>query len=708
MSYKDEFEANMIFTGMSTDIKPIVIYLPQCQTSLEQIEIMRKQCKLAKEHGIYGLAIWCSDKQLMNESVQTLLEHPELDLPFFLILENEKQPHVDMENGDPTKQLCGTEDAVQFISILKRYIEDNRYMQIDGKPVLAVYAPEEILNLRKQISIWRKAARICGIGELYIMICNSGVSAADLEITELVDAECDFSPYLKNCTFDKLQPDGSIAFDYAALVESERLQLPYTDQIDIYRSAMLGLNHSVHRKTGNNCWSNFSFELFYLWLKAEIVYARKYQTPDKRFLFINAWNECGKETSLQQNEKMGYAALNTLSRAIYGLPFKQNESTVNNITPVGTGIPVDKDRNWMLRNMTRAPRIAVQAHVFYEELISAIVQYTNRIPLPFDLYITTNSKKKSETIRSYTDTYSLAEHVYIMAAANKGRDVVPFIEQMHPVIKNYDYLCHLHTKKSNHASMLGDIWRDYLYENLLASTDLISEILDKFESDPKLGIVMPENLDLLEDFINWGGNKELAETMLERLHLQVELPDKVVFPAGDMFWMRTKAVERLFDIAAWEDMIPEENKQTDGTVMHAIERLWVYVAKAGGYHYLITRNVVDNRPMVYPDGRTPVSYTSLTSSQSTAGRKVSTRKKSKHTRLEEAMLTSAANSIGVTAACKAVLAAIVIPLEKKIPAIQEKGLKPVNVHDPVAVARMFGVGGCMTILRKTIGIYLQK
>ena len=749
-----EFEPNVVFSGMQTDIKPIAIYLPQYHTfpendawwgkgftewvnvkkgeplfeghyqprvpykdfgyyDLSKVETMQKQCKLAKEHGIYGFAIyyyWFSGKQLMKEPMQILLEHPELDLPFFLIWANENWTRTwdGKANDVLIQQEYSDADAVQFIWDLKKYIDDDRYMRIDGKPVIAIYAPKEIPNLHKQVAIWRKTARTCGIGELYIMICDSSATAADLQIVDLVDAEYEFPPRLKGYVPSEFKPNNGTAYNYAALVESERPQVPYTDQLDIYRGAMLNWDNSGRRKQGYNCWSGFSFELFYLWLKAEIVYARKYQSPDKRFLFINAWNEWGEGTYLEPDERNGYAALNTLSRAIYSLPFAPENPAENKVVSIGTGIPADSDRSWMCRKMAEPPRIAVQAHVFYEELISTIVQYTNRITLPFDLYITTSSKEKAEVIRKYTDVYSVAEHVQIMVAANKGRDVVPFIAQMSPVIQNYDYLCHLHSKKSNHASIMGDIWRDYLYENLLASSDLVDEILDKFEQDPKLGIIMPENLDLLADFIEWGSNKKLAETLLQRIHLQIDLPDEIIFPAGDMFWMRTKAVKNLFDIAAWEDMIPEENKQIDATVMHAIERLWVYVAKANGYGYLVTRSVVDNRPMVYHAQQTPVSYTESAEKQPADVKNRTSKKKNKRTQSEEAMLNSTANTIGVIMSCKAVLFALVILLGKKIPVIKVARPESAKAYDPLAVAWMFGVKDCLTILRKAIGIYIQK
>ena len=59
-------------------------------------------------------------------------------------------------------------------------------------------------------------------------------------------------------------------------------------------------------------------------------------------------------------------------------------------------------------------------------------------------------------------------------------------------MKNYKYFCHIHTKKSKHAINLGGNLRNYLYENLLGSKEIVSQILNDFENIEKLGFIFPE------------------------------------------------------------------------------------------------------------------------------------------------------------------------------------------------------------------------
>ena len=58
----------------------------------------------------------------------------------------------------------------------------------------------------------------------------------------------------------------------------------------------------------------------------------------------------------------------------------------------------------------------------------------------------------------------------------------------------------------------------------------------------------------------------------------------IVFPVGNMFWARVDAILPFFTNIQMSDF-PIEKGQVDGTIAHAIERLWVYVAEYNGYTF---------------------------------------------------------------------------------------------------------------------------
>ena len=56
------------------------------------------------------------------------------------------------------------------------------------------------------------------------------------------------------------------------------------------------------------------------------------------------------------------------------------------------------------------------------------------------------------------------------------------------------------------------------------------------------------------------------------------------FPAGNMFWAKVLAIYQIFDLDI-NDEIPEEKGQKDHTLMHGIERIWLFLVKINGYYY---------------------------------------------------------------------------------------------------------------------------
>lgn len=315
-------------------------------------------------------------------------------------------------------------------------------------------------------------------------------------------------------------------------------------------------------------YENYSPEQFYMINKKIIEWTRIKYNKYNRFIFINAWNEWGEGTYLETDRKYGYASINSLSKALFEQPYK--EININ------------------LSNFNNESIIAIQVHLYYEDLISEIINKTNNIQVLFDLFILTDSLDKKIKIMNYIKHNSKSKNFEIMIAENKGRDVMPFLFQMKYKIKKYKYICHIHTKKSLFID-IGDNWRKYLYNNLLGNENIVIEILSDFENNDKLGFIFPENyykaLLLFGEQIN-SLNKKNMKYLLKKLfhNFKLKIGEKIVFPLGNMFWAKTKAIFQIFN-ENFENEIPEEFGQKDGTIMHAIERIWLYIVQSNGYYY---------------------------------------------------------------------------------------------------------------------------
>ena len=234
--------------------------------------------------------------------------------------------------------------------------------------------------------------------------------------------------------------------------------------------------------------------------------------------------------------------------------------------------------------------VAIHIHAYYEDLLSKIIKKLNKMPIKYDLYISTTSKDKKDSIEKCLQK-SNANEYEIKIYENKGRDVYPFISQMKSHYKNYKYICHLHTKKSAHKTNLGSNWSEYLYNNLIGNKKTMLDILYDFEQYDKLGFVFPESYYEIiygySDFYNLNfflhaKNKNNINFLLKRIFHKFKAGVKLVFPVGNMFWAKTKSIYQIFNIRL---KYPKELGQTNETIMHAIERIWLYLVKLNGYYY---------------------------------------------------------------------------------------------------------------------------
>ena len=100
----------------------------------------------------------------------------------------------------------------------------------------------------------------------------------------------------------------------------------------------------------------------------------------------------------------------------------------------------------------------------------------------------------------------------------------------------------------------------------------------KSESD--IGLVFADDLHCADDKNIDEGVKLLAKLNIDKL------PHTFNFPIGQCYQKR--CIRPLYNLGLqWEDY-PDEPIETDGTLLHAIERLIPMVAESQGYRYCTT------------------------------------------------------------------------------------------------------------------------
>ena len=162
---------------------------------------------------------------------------------------------------------------------------------------------------------------------------------------------------------------------------------------------------------------------------------------------------------------------------------------------------------------------------------------------------------------------------------NRGRDIAPFVLGFREEIEQYEFALHLHTKKSLHYGKERRDWLEYSLESLLGNIETVEEI---FAEDEQVSIVFPEPPDFIKDLMNWGYNFNKVYKLMQMLGRKIDKFCKFDFPAGSMFWFRVRDLMPIFNLNLSLYHFEREDSQVDGTLAHAIERLFgIYILDIG-------------------------------------------------------------------------------------------------------------------------------
>lgn len=237
------------------------------------------------------------------------------------------------------------------------------------------------------------------------------------------------------------------------------------------------------------------------------------------------------------------------------------------------------------------PRAALFMHIYDHTMAPELAAYAANLPPEVDIYISTVSQEKKDAIlEAFQD---LPNSLEIRVLPNRGRDVSALLTSFRDVVMDYDVACVTHDKKTEFLKpkTVGEGFAYMGYENILGSRALVTRILGEFSRDSFLGLLCspdPSHADFASHIgLEWLGNYENTKTLAGELGLHIPMDEEhpPVAPYGSSFWFRTAALEPLFQKKWTYDDFPEEPLQEkDGTIMHAIERIYPYAAQHTGYY----------------------------------------------------------------------------------------------------------------------------
>lgn len=240
-------------------------------------------------------------------------------------------------------------------------------------------------------------------------------------------------------------------------------------------------------------------------------------------------------------------------------------------------------------------------HIYREDMGEFMKEQLSSLPSFTDLHITTNTPEKKKTFEKvFAD--SKFNLVKIHVVENRGRGEGAMLVGLRKIMAKYDVACVMHDKSSpyegasNYTISHGFSYK--VYDNMIKSPEYVLNILQTFQENDRLGIAMPPEPNhalydsAFADLWTSPDNFDNTQRLLNKLGCSVQLTRKQhpIFPVGGMFWCRPKALEKLLTYNWDYEDFPTEPIRTDGTLLHAIERSYSYIAQDVGYYSSIIMN----------------------------------------------------------------------------------------------------------------------
>ena len=292
-------------------------------------EVQQRQVELARHYGLAGFCFyyyWFGGTRLLERPLDQFMANPAIDFPFCVCWANENWTRRWDGHEDQIlmAQDHGHESDAAFIADIAPILRHKNYIRLHGRPVVLVYRPMLLRDPVATAARWRDHCRQVGLPDPYL-VATEAFDTVD-PATIGFDAAVEFPPN----TGGRALP-GEITSDLAlvnpayagAVYRYEDMwrgrlnsaRPPYTR----FRAVCPGFDNEP-REPGNGSTYAFSSPASYgRWLEAACRATLAEPDPEKRLVFVNAWNEWAEGAHLEPDRRFGYAYLDTTAQVLQGL-----------------------------------------------------------------------------------------------------------------------------------------------------------------------------------------------------------------------------------------------------------------------------------------------------------------------------------------------------------------------------------------------------
>jgi hypothetical protein len=287
-------------------------------------ETRRAQWDLATKHGVTALCYWHywfgGGVQLLARPAMDLLADPKLPHRYCLGWANQSWTGVWHGRGDEVLQrqlYLGEADHIKHFNYLLPHFLDERYLTVDGKPVLYLFRPSDIPELPKLAVLWQQLADDAGLPGLYLIGDADGAWAYDMD--QSLDAGVwNPAPPPRGHELEADFPgiplrDNPRAYAYDQTY-ANWLLTGRTTQIRQYPCVAPGFDNTPRSDRRGVLLHNPDPDIFQIAVTAAV--RREKDLPGPRMLFIKSWNEWAEGSIMEPDQHFGSAFLKALERGL--------------------------------------------------------------------------------------------------------------------------------------------------------------------------------------------------------------------------------------------------------------------------------------------------------------------------------------------------------------------------------------------------------